>query len=497
MKYRTKLLVLFIVTALFTSGISLALLYHQSKQYLLEQMRSTLYSIASTAAAIMDVPKHEAIKSRPDEKSANYKEVEAFLRKMRDVNRRPDVYVKFIYTIRPGSAQTTNAPVFVVDAEEEGPDKSHVGDVYNFKEMDKYPPDFQAPQIIPIFIRDQWGLWLTGTVPLRDAAGKPVGLLGVDIDAREVNAKLQRVVYSGLMSMLVSVLLAVAFAWVLSHRVSEPLTQIRAAVEAIGQGKLDTKVALATKDEFAEVGNAINAMVLGLRQRDNLKSTLVSYVSQQVADEILASGQLPSIKGERRRITVLFADVRGFTTLSEKLQPEEIVALLNEYFDHMIEAIFRHQGALNKFIGDGLMAMFGAPVDDPRHEENAILAALEMQTELRLLQAKFRKERALDFRIGIGINTGEAVVGNIGSQQKMEYTAIGDTVNTASRLETKTKELNADILVSESTYAAVRDRFRFKDHGAVQVKGKAMAIQVYAVEGVVATPATNEPVRRT
>lgn len=482
MKYRTKLLVLFVSTALLTNGISLALLYHQSREYLLEQMRSTLGSIAATSATLLDVPRHEAIKAPADEAGPDYQAVEAFLRKLRDANRRPDVYVRYIYTLRkhPGGSKAVD---FVVDAEEPGTNKSHVGENYTFKQIDKYPPDFNQPQILPEFIKDQWGLWLTGTVPLRDASGKSVGILGVDIDARDVNAKLQRVLFSGLLSLLVSVILAVSFSLVLSHWVSQPLSRIREAVEAIGGGQFETRVALTTRDEFADVGSAINAMALGLRQRDNLKRTLISYVSKQVADEILSSGQLPSIKGERRKVTVLFADVRGFTSLSEKLPPEEIVSLLNEYFDRMIEAIFRHQGTLNKFIGDGLMAMFGAPVDDPRQEEHAVLAALEMERELVSLKEKFRKERALEFRIGIGINTGVAIVGNIGSQQKMEYTAIGDTVNTAARLESATKDLGADIVLSESTQAAVRDKFALQDLGEIHVKGKAHPLHVYSVKG--------------
>ena len=270
-----------------------------------------------------------------------------------------------------------------------------------------------------------------------------------------------------------------------SRRLTRPLTVVCDAVRAVGQGKLNTQVEWRSNDEFSQLATAINEMVVGLRQRENLKSTLVRYVSREVADEILASGKMAELQSERRKITVLFADVRGFTSLSENMSPEEVVGLLNEYFDKMIDAIFRYKGTLNKFLGDGFMAMFGAPVDDPHQEEHAIRAALEMQRSVAGLREKFQRYRIKDFRIGIGINTGMAVVGNIGCDQRMEYTAVGDTVNTAARLETKTKELKVDVLVSDYTYVAVRNLFRFKKGDLLQVKGKAESIQVFSVEGPV------------
>lgn len=481
MKYRTKLLLILLTIALVTSGASLAILYRQTKGYLLDEMRATLLSVAATTATTIDLAAHESIRTRADEDSPAYQSLEAFLRQVRDANRRKDVYVKFIYTLRKDATGT--GATFVVDAEEDGADKSHVGDVYKFKASQNQALNFEEPDVLPGFIEDQWGLWLSGTVPVRNAAGATVALVGVDIDAREVERKLGLVIQSGLIAMAAASALAVILALALARWVSRPLRLIRAGVEAVGQGQLDTQIDLRSKDEFGEVAGAINAMVIGLRQRDNLKSTLVRYVSKDVADKIMAGGELPAVKSERRKITTLFSDVRGFTTLSERMSPEQIVLLLNQYFDRMIEAIFRNQGHLNKFIGDGMMAMFGAPQDDAYQEEHAIRAALEMRTQVEKLREQFKRDHDCDFSIGIGINTGVAVVGNIGSEQKMEYTAIGDAVNLASRLESATKEMKVDILVSEYTYVAVRNQFRFKKHGTLAVKGKADQIQIYEVLG--------------
>jgi adenylate cyclase len=479
MRYRNKILIGLVALALMTNGVLLALVYYQARESLLKQIQSTALSIASSTAALLDVDRYLQIRVRADEESAAYHDVEMYLRQARDANRRPDVQLKYVYIIARDAKDPASAH-FVVEAEEEGPDKSHFGEA--FKSIDPATLDFRTAQVPREFVKDQWGIWLTAMAPIRDRTGKSVGLLGVDISAEDVKRRLRLLLLSGIAAMMASVALAIGVAIFASRRLTEPLTVIGNAVRAVGQGRIDTHVELKSNDEFAQLATAINEMVVGLRQRENLKDTLVRYVSREVADEILASGTMPELKSERRKITVLFADVREFTSLSENLSPEEVVSLLNQYFDKMIDAIFRYKGTLNKFLGDGFMAIFGAPADDPYQEQHAICAALEMQKSVRELREKFQRYRPRDFRIGIGINTGVAVVGNIGCEQRMEYTAIGDTVNTASRLEAKTKELKVDTLVSEYTYVAVRNQFRFKKGDMLQVKGKAESIQVFSVE---------------
>jgi len=167
---------------------------------------------------------------------------------------------------------------------------------------------------------------------------------------------------------------------------------------------------------------------------------------------------------------------------------EEVVQLLSEFFDRMVDVILRHDGTIDKFLGDGMMVLFGAPLDDPYQEEHAVLAAVEMQKELRALCTKWEAEGRRTMKMGIGINSGTAVVGNIGSAERMEYTAIGDTVNLAARLESATKELGVDIIVSEQTYGAIRPLFQWKPAGAVTVRGRSEPVHAYAVEGVNGVP---------
>jgi adenylate cyclase len=201
-----------------------------------------------------------------------------------------------------------------------------------------------------------------------------------------------------------------------------------------------------------------------------------------VLDAIIAKGELPALKGERRRVTVLFADIRGFTAMAEAMAPEEVVRLLGEFFDRMVEVILRHQGTIDKFLGDGMMVIFGAPLDDPYQEEHAVTAACEMQRELNDLCAKWQAEGRAVLKMGVGINSGAAIVGNIGTTEHMEYTAIGDAVNLAARLESATKELGLDIVVSEHTYSAIRPLFHWKSAGEITLRGRSESVRAYTVE---------------
>ncbi len=470
----------FVALALVTNGLLLGLLYWQARALLLRQMQSTVLSIASTTATFLNGNLHKELQQRDDEAKPGYRQLVHELRRARDANRRPDLDVTYVFTLMP-SRTDPSLNLFGVDAEESEQNISHLGDVFHFKSRHNFAISYEQPQVTPDFIEDQWGTWMVATAPIRDAAGVSVAAVGVDLNAQEVCRKTHFLFHIGLAALAVSVTLAVVIAFFLSRRIAAPLTMVREALEAIGKGRLDTKVPLQGDDEFGQVAGTINRMVTGLQERERLKNSLSLYVSESLTNEILSSGQMPELKGERRKITVLFADIRGFTTLSETMSPEAIVALLNEYFEKMLQAIFQHKGMLDKFLGDGLMALFGAPLDDPYQEEHAIRAALEMQAALQDLRKDWQANKGVDLHVGIGIHTGVAVVGHIGSHKKMEYTAIGDTVNLASRLEAKTKELGVEILVSDYSYQAVRSLFQFKDAGTLPIRGKSDAVKVYTV----------------
>ena len=212
------------------------------------------------------------------------------------------------------------------------------------------------------------------------------------------------------------------------------------------------------------------------RQREQAVREFSRFVNPHVVRELMAHGGL-SREGESRQVSVLFSDIRGFTTLSEQRTPQQVVALLNGYFGRQVEVIFRHNGALDKFIGDAIMAIWGAPLDDPKHAENAIRCALDMADALEAFRRDLGDASA-DFDIGIGIHSGPAVVGLIGSAQRREYTAIGDTVNLASRIEGLTKGV-ARVLVSEDSKRLCPDAFDFVPRGLYKVKGRTQEVELF------------------
>ena len=211
-----------------------------------------------------------------------------------------------------------------------------------------------------------------------------------------------------------------------------------------------------------------------------VKDLLGRYVSYQVAKQILEQGGL-RVSGERRQITVIFADIRGFTSVAEQLSPERVVTLLNDYLAAMTDVVFKYDGTVDKFLGDGLMAMFGAPLGHGDDVRRALSCAKEMQAVFNQLRRKWRSEGLPDLRQGIGINTGEAVVGSIGSVRRLDYTAIGDAVNTAHRLQSLAA--GGQIVLSASTFNRLGDE-PAESLGAIQVKGKRETVNVYRLANV-------------
>ncbi|MFB0527821.1 MAG: adenylate/guanylate cyclase domain-containing protein, partial [bacterium] len=218
------------------------------------------------------------------------------------------------------------------------------------------------------------------------------------------------------------------------------------------------------------------------REKKRIKSIFQRYVSSQVVEELLTSPDKVVLGGRRREITVLFADIRNFTGMASRMAPEEVVSILNEFFTMITEVIFKYNGTLDKYIGDAVMAIYGAPIEEENHAEKALETALEMQKRMGSLEKRFLERGIEPIKIGIGITTGEAVIGNIGSLRRMEYTAIGDSVNLASRLEEVAKP--DQILISENTYQIVKDIVKAKVLEPMAIRGKAELVQVYEVLGL-------------
>lgn len=277
----------------------------------------------------------------------------------------------------------------------------------------------------------------------------------------------------------VAVAFGLSTAWMQGKLDTEPVRKLKKAAMRVTDGDLDVRVNLLRADDFGPLIERFNLMAEGLREKEHLQETFGCHVGEEAARQIMAQGD--GLVGKELTISVMFVDVRNFTEHSSKHSPQEVVAALNVFFSNAVEIVESHGGMVNKFLGDGFMALFGV---GPQSDDHALRSVEAGQAMLCCLDEATRElERAgwKDFKIGVGINSGVAIVGSIGSPKRQEYTAIGDTVNVAARVESLTKSLGHLLLVTESTRELLPDDIALTELPPQTVKGKGRPLQVYAV----------------
>ncbi len=270
---------------------------------------------------------------------------------------------------------------------------------------------------------------------------------------------------------------------IVSSRMLRLLQHLTSAAEEVSHGNLEVAISnKRSRDEVGRLANAFEKMIDGLKQRDFIRNTFGRYLSREVVDELLNSPNGLRLGGELREVTFLVADLRGFTALSSRMEPGEVIQIVNRFLEPMVDIITRYQGTVDEFQGDGILAFFGAPVaaaDDP---ERAVACAVEMQSTMAKLNADQKRRGLPELHMGIGINTGEVIVGNIGSEKRTKYGALGTPVNMAYRIESST--VSGQVLISQTTYERVMDVVRVGKNWSVQYKGLHEPFQVYEVEGL-------------
>lgn len=337
------------------------------------------------------------------------------------------------------------------------------------------------------------GYTAAGQFDLRSTPLSPASA-GVEIHANALDDLLRgdfnRAVPSPLFAVLL--LLVTAFLGAVVARIdSQPLAAVAflavaaawlgASAIALDRGYLLPAAAPVIAAFLTWVTITVTRFIAEQKRSSYLKGTFGRYVSPQILDYLIHNPDKVRLGGERRDLTILFSDIRGFTTISEGSEPEEVVEMLNEYLTRMVDILLRHGGTLDKFIGDAVMGFWNAPTPVEDHPRRAVECAIGMVEETARLREQWEAEGKPALRIGVGLNTGEAVVGNIGSDRVFGYTVIGDAVNLASRLEGKNKDYGTEIIVSESTYQRMGEGIPAFYLGEVQVKGKQQAVRIYEI----------------
>lgn len=262
-----------------------------------------------------------------------------------------------------------------------------------------------------------------------------------------------------------------------------PVLELVTGVKAIGLGNLDQHINIRRRDEIGVLTNAFNEMAASLREKEFIKNTFERYVSKPLTQVILAHRDDIQLGGEEKEVSILFSDIRRFTTLAEKLPPTQVLELLNAYFTTMIDVVVENEGMVDKLMGDSVMALFGAPVSLGEDAVRAVQCALDMQRAVIEFNRQQTAKNLPAVQMGIGINTGPVVAGNIGSSRRMEYTVIGDNVNVAARLQGLAKP--GEILVSEATYLQVKHVVEATAMPPMALKGKEFSVAVYRIDGLI------------
>jgi class 3 adenylate cyclase len=272
-------------------------------------------------------------------------------------------------------------------------------------------------------------------------------------------------------AVLVAFTISFELTLLLTRSVLSPVRELVAATERVKGGDLSARVAVSSGDEIGQLANSFNEMLTGLDERERLRAAFGSYVSPDVADRVMAEGEL--LEGEDVEVTVLFVDIRDFTPFAERSTARETVTYLNDFFGLVVPLLERHGGHANKFIGDGVMGVFGAPERSPDHPSHALAAACEIADAV-----EERYQGSL--RVGIGLNSGPVSVGSVGGGGRLEFTVIGDAVNVAARVEQVTRETGDTVLLTEATRCLLDGKVDVEPRGEVTLKGKSDLVPVYA-----------------
>ncbi len=279
-----------------------------------------------------------------------------------------------------------------------------------------------------------------------------------------------------------SVFLGVVGAYLLALFISKPIKKMVNAMKKVSTGDLNQSVKIKRKDEIGLLGWSFNHMTEGLREKERIKSTFNKFVSAEVAEEVLKNESAMKLGGEYKEVTMFFSDIRNFTSMSEKMTPHEVISMLNEYLSLMTDIILDHKGVIDKYVGDEIMAVWGAPIKRDNDPELCIRSAVAQLKALERLNQNRVQRGEPEIRIGIGVNTGQVVSGNMGSEKRLDYTVIGDNVNLASRLcDNAGKKGLHELIVTEATYNIVKDIVQAKEVEPIYVKGKEKPIRIFEI----------------
>ncbi|MCK6575270.1 hypothetical protein L6V77_29740 [Myxococcota bacterium] len=464
---RVGLSTAFVLMVLGTASILCTVLFVQMRGIMRQDIRERIGDIAGLAALTLDGDLHAQVTGPADENTDAFRTLKARLQAVKASA--PDL--RFAYTIKRTSP---DAFAFWIDAETDA-SGTKVGDPVTTVTA-LVQDAFERPRrqmVEPEFYSDEWGTWQSAYSPIYARDGRLEAIVGVDISAAKIAASERAAL---MVLFIVAVLITVPVALLgllLSSRIVRPLNELEEAMARVRELNLDQNVALESRfREIVRMRDAVNAMKSGLR-------SFSKYVPTELVRELIREGNEATLGGRRAELTIFFSDIEGFTTLAEATTPEGLAADLADYFALMTGTILEAGGTVDKYIGDAVMAFWGAPSPRPDHAVSAVRTALLLRRKLDALNVDRVREGRPPINTRIGLATGEVIVGNFGYENRLNYTVMGDTVNLASRLEGLNKYVGTAALTNEATARATADTVVSRLLGTVAVKGKKEGVRIY------------------
>src|SRR5215475_11274524 len=467
---------LFVAVTLLAVGLVGEVLYEHQKRETEATLGALLLNIARTGAYLIDPAQHLVVQQTLTQETSAYLRVRHALSIVQDENR----IATPVYTLTNYDAEKRQARFMVTSRGPGVPGEPYPLVPALLEPLGRAFHDNVATHTA--VYRNQSGTWITAFAPIRNGPGPPIAVLDVDYSVTVYLSRLaaarNTIVGASLLGALVALILGI----VVARRVTGPITVLTESAARVQAGDLSVALPVRSRDEVGRLTRAFNEMIEGLRQRDFIRDTFGRYVSPEVARELLASPEAQRLGGEKREVTVLMSDLRGYTRFAELGDAKDVMTVLNEVLARMTDIIIAHGGTINEFIGDAIFAIFGAPLAHPDHAERAAATALAMQRAMAEVNEAHAQRGLPRFEMGVGINTGEAVVGNIGSEQRAKYAVVGSAVNVAARVEGAT--VGGQVLITAETRAAIGELARVRPPLSIEVKGLSAPLVVHDLQGI-------------
>lgn len=448
----------------------------RQKAELEDAVGTQLLNIARVAVLLVDPAQHAAVQRAQSEDAPGYRRLRAKLAAVQ----REVLLATPIRTLTDYDRTERRARVVVTSAEAERP-----GAWYQLAPELIDPISWSLEDGVARYTRayrNAQGTWISAVAPIVDGHGRAVAILSVDYQVDVFLDRLHELDVTVMQGSAAGAACALLLGLLFARQLTRPISALTGAVSRVAAGDLSHALPVRSRDEVGVLTRAFNEMVEGLRQRDFIRSAFGRYVSPEVARALLESPDGLRLGGHKREITVLMSDLRGYTRFAEQGDAAGVMAVLNDYLGRMADIVIAHGGTINEFIGDAIFAVFGAPVEHADHAERAAATALAMQRANDALNRANAERGRPSFEMGIGLNTGEAVVGNIGSEQRTKYAVVGAAVNLAARVEGCT--VGGQILMTATTAERLADLAEVAPPISVELKGLSAPVALYELRGL-------------